>query len=268
MQDLVQYIFAGALSGILGIAELLSRYRDEPEAIFRLMASYLYALFNVLIGVAALYAIHVIEPSGLVPSSSASPTEALRIGFYQVLVAGFGGAAFFRTAIAKTKVGDMEIGVGPSFVIDTFLGTTDRSIDRQRAQNRTSTIPEKMRGIPPQFAAVDLTDFCVTAMQNLPAEHEKTLKTRTASYASSQLDDNVKSMLIGFAITEYVGPNVLSEAITRLDSEIQGAKSAEAENNEDHSTSPDLLDQVRAARLANQGAGSPTTGPPDDTGNP
>ena len=125
-----------------------------------------------------------------------------------------------------------------------------------------------MRGIPPQFAAVDLTDFCVTAMQNLPAEHEKTLKTRTASYASSQLDDNVKSMLIGFAITEYVGPNVLFEAITRLDSEIKAAKSAEAENKEGDTITPDLLDQVRAARAANQGVGSPTTGTSDEAGNP
>lgn len=250
MDTLIQFIFAGMLSGLLGIAELISRYRDEPEAIFRLFASYLYIFFNVLIGISALYAIQIIEPAGLTTTAGDPTAEQLKVSFYQVLVAGFGGAAFFRTAIAKTKVGDMEIGVGPSFVIDTFLGTTDRSIDRRRAQHRTFTVPEKMRGIPPQFAAVDLTDFCVTAMQNLPAEQEKTLKTRTASYASSQLNDNVKSMLIGFAITEYVGPNVLFESIGQLANEINEAQIEPVDEGEDASSAPDLLARVKAARGA------------------
>lgn len=255
----MDYFFAGLLSGILGIAELIARYRDEPEAIFRLGTSYLYILFNVFVGLSALYAIRVVAPDGLAVTETTLEEEKLKLVFYQILIAGFGGAAFFRTAIAKTKVGDMEIGVGPSFVIDTFLGTTDRAIDRQRAESRTSTIPEKMRSIPPQFAAVDLTDFCVAALQNLPAEHEKTLKTRTASFASSPLDDNVKSMLIGFTITEYVGPKVLFKSIEQLADEIAAARDQQTDedppDDDEPSAGQDLLLRVQGARAAGSGSG-------------
>lgn len=251
------YFYVGLLGALLGLSELLSRYRDNPLAAVVSVAGLLYMALNVVIGIAALMVIQIVQPAGLVDVTPADTTDDAKILLYQVLVAGLGGAAFFRTSIAKTKVGDVEIGVGPSFVIDASLGATDRAIDRNRATARVLSVPDLMRGIPADFAALELTDFCVTAMQNLPAAEEKTLKTRVASYASTdEAAEEVRSMLIGLAITEYVGLDVLKSAITQLSDEIELAKQAtETKKSDEHTQS--ARSQVAAFLATAQPGGAP-----------
>ncbi|GAA0778910.1 hypothetical protein E1180_19385 [Roseibium denhamense] len=223
-----QYLIVALLGMLLGSAELTSRYRDEPQALLKMPASYLYIFFNALIGVAALYLLQVFPV--VTAGTNGSGPDAAQIAIYNVLIAGLGGAAFFRSSIARTKVSGTEIGVGPSFVIDTFLSATDRAIDRQRALHRTKSIPDLMRPIPVAFAAESLAEYCVGAMQNFSADEEKVLNARIATILNAKLPSpSISSMLIGMTLAEYVGEDVLNQAIAKLDKEIKEAQAAQAE---------------------------------------
>ncbi len=216
-----QYFIVALLGTLLGGAEIISRYRDDPKALLSMPAAYLYILFNAGVSCAALYLI------GAFPIEDALDTglDKSRQIATNILIAGFGGAAFFRSSIARIKVGETEIGVGPSFVIDAFLGATDREIDRRRAIARTRRIPELMRDIPPDFAAEALTQYCIGTMQNLSAADEKNLETRSAFILNGDLPPSIRSMLIGMILTEYIGQTVLEEAIKMLSKEIEEAQS-------------------------------------------
>ena len=255
-----QYLAVALLGMLFASAELLSRYKDDPLALLEMGESYFYLIVNALIGIAALYLLQVFPVgapdlklqeahAAIVAAGSdadaalkvakgagydtvaalllAAGNESSRMAIYNVLIAGFGGAAFFRSSIARTKVGSAEIGVGPAFVIDTLLSTVDRAIDRRRAHHRAKTIPALMREIPPGFAALSLKEFCIGAMQNFSADDEKTLETQIAAIMKATIPEpTVKSALFGMVLTEHFGEKVLRMAIEQLDGEIKAARKA------------------------------------------
>ncbi|MEO1725041.1 MAG: hypothetical protein AAFR84_21910 [Pseudomonadota bacterium] len=218
-------------------------------------ATYIYLLFNGFVGVAAFYLLTIFPlPAG----DEAETGTALQRSVENVLIAGFGGAAFFRSSIARTKVGDLEVSVGPAFVIDAFLGATDRNIDRRRALERTQQIPILMRYIPAGFAADALTQYCIETMQNLSAADEKNLETRAASILKSDLPANVKSMLVGMVITEFTGHKVLEAAIESLHEEVETAREELRRLDEELSIS-DIEAMLSGAEPANP---APSGAPP------
>jgi hypothetical protein len=203
------------IGGLLGSAELASRYRDSPGDLLKIKATYFYVFFNALLSAGALWILGIFAPQ-IFETSTESQRQV-----YEVLIAGFGGAAFLRSSVAKTKIGDAEIGVGPAFVIDVLLAVSDREIDRERALARSQTVPDLMRDIPPDFAAQSLTEYCTALMQNLSAADERTLKTRVDACFKTNLPSAMKSILIGLVLSEYLGFPALSDAKIRLGKEIE-----------------------------------------------
>ncbi|MDA0160413.1 hypothetical protein OM076_09060 [Solirubrobacter ginsenosidimutans] len=57
----------------------------------------------------------------------------------QVIVAGLAAAARFRSSLFTTRVGNQDVGVGPSALLDTLLNAVDRAVDRRRAVERLAT---------------------------------------------------------------------------------------------------------------------------------
>lgn len=55
MVTAVYYVASGAIGGLVGLAELLGRYRDHPKALFSCASSWVYILLNATASVLALY---------------------------------------------------------------------------------------------------------------------------------------------------------------------------------------------------------------------
>ncbi|MEM6276590.1 MAG: hypothetical protein AAF714_06535 [Pseudomonadota bacterium] len=209
LSEWMQYGLSALFGALLAAAELVSRYRDEPLLTVSTSAGILYLCINALIGMLALLTLHVLEFDGLTLPAASDPDFA-KIFYYQVVTAGLGGAAFFRTSVAKTKVGNQDIGIGPAFVIDALLGAVDRAIDRSRAIDRASTIADTIRDIPPRDAFDNLVPFVLGALQNLPTDAEKELEKTIASLdAADKMQDETKSILLGFNLANYVGKDLL-----------------------------------------------------------
>ena len=247
----LQFFIVGVFGGLLGYSELVSRYRDQPDALRHVNATWVYLALNAAIGMAALAVLHIIDLEGLTLPEQMTDDSWDEIYLYQMLIAGFGGAAFFRTSIAKTRIANQEIGIGPSLVIDSFLAATDREIDRSFAQNRAAQVPRIVDGIGPAHAATDLTELCIGAMQNLSAEDANTLRDTAAAIAAqnNKALDKTKPVLIGYNLTTYVGPEVVAESARELRRQLSGGPGQASDGTDsDGRATAALLDIISKAR--------------------
>ncbi len=213
MDLLWQAPLVATLGAAIGASELISRYRDEPLTIFKYAPTLYYVALNAALSLAALALIDVLE---VVQARADGSAPASKNDVYEVLIAGLGAAAFFRSSFAKTKVAGIEVGVGPAFLIDTFLGMADREIDRRRARSRLEEIPGIMGGVRPAFAAEALVEYCIHAMQNLSGDEKEQIDQRCKAVLGKERPGNTQSLLIGLILSEYIGIENLKSAKTKL----------------------------------------------------
>lgn len=207
----VEYVLVFLFGCALGATELLSRYRDAPLRVLGARASFVYEGLNGVIGVLALVLVHTVA-ADLVPGAVGSLDRRV----YEVLIAGFGGAAFFRTAFARTKVGDQDVGVGPSFVIETLLSVTDREVDRWRAEERAASVAPLMADIPVAFVTTALVPYTLNLLQNVSAQERQDIETRIEALVTRKMDEDIKPFIYGLMLVNIVGLDVLVKAKTSL----------------------------------------------------
>jgi hypothetical protein len=204
-------LLAALFGALLAISELVSRYRDDPaRAVFSWPAS-LYVGLNVAASAGAFGMIRTFGWDFSLGSSSALPT--------QVLVAGFGSAALFRSSLFNVTIGDQVLGVGPSAVLNVVLAAADRAVDRKRAQLRSELTRKAMAGVSFETEAESLAMYCFAAMQNtsqaeLKAINDKVLQLQDPRQA--KVPDQIKAFILGLVLQAVVGDRVLREAVLTL----------------------------------------------------
>lgn len=212
MGNVVLAYFAVTLIGsLVAIAELISRYRDDPaRAVFSGPAS-LYVVVNGAASAGALYVAREMDWSFGAPDGV--------VDLWQVLGAGFGAIALFRTSLFNATIGDQVIGVGPSVVLNVLLSAADRAVDRKRAKVRMAAVSEIMKDF--DFAHADsLRQFCLSSMQNAQ-QSDRDEVSSTIRDLRDQLNagvpDAVKSLILGLALVNIVGDDALREALRRIE---------------------------------------------------
>ncbi|PZF79621.1 hypothetical protein [Jiangella anatolica] len=211
MDTFAAAIVALALGALVAIAELVSRYRDDPlRAVWSLPAA-AYVTVNAAASAAAFALIRAFDWT-----FGSSGTQTL---VTQVLVAGFGSAALFRSSLFNITAGDQVVGVGPSAVLNVILSAADRAVDRQRAGFRAQNTTLSMAGVSFERSADALAIFCFGAMQNASSEEVKAIDDRISILRDQKyghLPDQVKSYVLGLALATVVGDKVLHEAATHI----------------------------------------------------
>src|SRR2546421_449983 len=190
------YLLA-ALTGIaVGGTELISRYKDAPgKALFCLPA----------LGYVAINAAAAVGALGLIDTfnwtfGATLGTAALR--GTQVLVAGFGSVALFRSSLMNVKVGDKDVVVGPSGLLQVLLSAADRAVDRRRGIARTAIL-KVMEGVDFEKAKSALPAYCLALMQNLPPEDQKALASQIKSIQEAvDITPTVKASLLGLSLID------------------------------------------------------------------
>lgn len=212
------YLLAGLIGGLVGVAELVSRYKDSPAKAVRLLPAWIYVAINA--GASAL-GLHLIVLFDWKFGVDASAPE--RVAAVRVLLAGFGAMALFRSSLLHVKVGDKDVGIGPSQVLQIILGAADAALDRQRAAARADTVKKIMADVSFVKAQAALPAFCIALMQSLPADDVDRLGTDVLKLQSdTTLDAKVKALNLGLVLTRYVGEDVLRKAVDSLGDLIKG----------------------------------------------
>lgn len=196
------------LGGLVGTSELVSRYKDSPTAALFSRPAIFYVAINAAASVLALMVIHR-NPSWFTPR------------WQQVLAAGISSMALFRTSLFTVRAGDKDIDVGPSAFLQIFLHAADRAVDRVRAAARSGAVGPIMDGLDYDKAFKALPPFCLALMQNLSDDDQQDLAKRLKALDERPGDPPVKAKLLGLALINIVGEDVLKSAVKSLRDQIQ-----------------------------------------------
>jgi hypothetical protein len=214
----LDFLTVALIGALVGIGELVSRYRDAPVKALLTWSAGLYVAVNLASSVVALALIRAFD-WGFGQTGDAREMT-------QVLVAGFGALALFRSSLFLVRVGDQDVGVGPSSFLQILLAAADRDVDRQRARARAQLVGNVMQGVEFGKAIVALPTFCLTLMQNVPADVQEDLGSEIKELATTDMNEDVKTLNLGLRLMNVVGPNVLEVAVAALRTRIAAEGSA------------------------------------------
>jgi hypothetical protein len=199
------------LGGLLAIAELVARYRDDPAAAVLSWPAAVYVGVNAAAAGVALYIIHVFSWTF---GADGSAREAV-----QVLSAGLGSAALFRASVFNVTAGDRVIGIGPSEILNVILTAADRAVDRRRALIRATRAAQIMAGLTFEGSAEALLAYCVATMQNVTPDEARVVEAKISALRDHKNDavhDTVKLYILGLSLLSLVGDHVLEKASDQL----------------------------------------------------
>jgi hypothetical protein len=210
---------AAAFGALVGAGELAGRYRDRPWEVIR-GPGVLYVALNAAM---ALGALALIRSFGWRFGVDPSDGDSGALLATQLLVAGFGSAALFRTSLFTVRVGDEDIGVGPSAFLTVVLHAADRAVDRRRGRARALEVEEIMRNVSFAKAAEALPMYCFQiGMQNVSDEEQREIGNVVNTLkASTTVDDGMKALVLGAALLSVVGPVMLRQAVEGLGDRIR-----------------------------------------------
>ncbi|MCG2785507.1 MAG: hypothetical protein L6461_10425 [Anaerolineae bacterium] len=201
------------IGALIGITDIISRYRDEPDDALGTMPSIFYLFVNAAASSLTLICIRAFEwDFGL---------QGQQAAWAQVLVAGFGAMAILRTSLWTVQVGEQSIPIGLNGFLDAILGTVDRAVDRKRAQQRAESVSVIMKDVDFDKAAQALPSYCFGLLQNLPAEEQEKFGRKVALLAAAPMHNRVKSLLLGLSLMNLVGEKVLETAVSNLGADIR-----------------------------------------------
>ncbi|MEH0844898.1 hypothetical protein V6U81_21165 [Micromonospora sp. CPCC 205711] len=206
------YVASFVLGGLVALAEIVSRYRDKPFSAIRAPGAFFYVALN---GAASLSALWLSRTFGITFGASGN---ALLVT--QVLVASFGAVAFFRTSLFVTRIGDADVGIGPSSILATLLSAADRSVDRRRATVRSQEVAELMARVSFDKAHIALPTLCLALLQNVSPEEQENLAGAVNALKAVNMSDRQRSLALGLRLMNLAGPDVLKAAIAALGDEV------------------------------------------------
>lgn len=206
------YWIVFVVGGFLGLCELLSRYRDEPFRAVLNLPAIAYILINAGAALLALLLLNVWRPDfGLDATADAEKLRVIRI-----LVAGLGAMAFFRSSIFNFRIGETDVPLGPSLIMQVLLDVTDRAVDRGRAAPRGAVVSEVMVDIDFDKASLALPAYCFALMQNVTKEEQSAIGQQVQALNTPNISPPIRSYLLGLVLLNIVGETVLKEAIKHL----------------------------------------------------
>ena len=200
---------AFTFGALVGLYEILSRYRDEPLRASFNAFGLAYLFLNGLIAVAALALLRIYS-SEIFPSISGDL-------FLTSVVAGFGAMVVMRSKLFTFNTPDgKEYAIGPAIVLDTILHTIDQKIDRLRATQRQERVYEKLRGMSDFEWAAQYLESSLLSFQNLSQEQKEAITGVISDYRDSPWDDRLKIMALGYAYLTIAGEENFNQVVEKM----------------------------------------------------
>jgi hypothetical protein len=215
----LDYWIVGLVGTLLGLCELLSRYRDEPIRAVLNVSALAYILINGGASLVALLLLNVWKVDfGL------GPDDGVKLRVMLILTGGLGAMAFFRSSFFTFRLGDSDVPLGPGLIMQVLLDVTDRAVDRGRAAPRALAITGIMKEIDFDKAHLALPSYCFALMQNVSKEEQSAIgqQVTALSQLGGSISGPVRSYLLGLILLNVVGETVLRAAIDTLRPHIEG----------------------------------------------
>lgn len=202
-------ILAFLFGASLGMAEIVSRYRDEPVQALLTKYGVLYWFLNGMLGIWAFLIVWRFPEKfslGFDPRTSA---------FLTAVLAGFGGAAVMRARLVTLRDSNgKELTIGPDVVIKTLLEVVDLKIDRKRADERWTFVQAHFGDVMAVYRrfgsdfkrAADALLTALYSFQNLSDARRQDLHAVIKDYAErTEIPDIVRLLAVCFVMLTVTG---------------------------------------------------------------
>jgi hypothetical protein len=199
------WILTICLGGLFGIAELISRFRDEPFKVLKgTISAWGYILLNMGIAAAAFY---FLTKTDLFGTAQADLLKA-------ALTAGLGSSLLMRSKFLKATISGKEVAVGPEIIINVLLETLEKRIDRERALARKRLVEHCMSDID-FYKVKDYTvQTLIASSQICSAEMTNKLMNDADKIESAEMGEREKSYALGYLVLDMMGEKFLEELFT------------------------------------------------------
>ena len=199
------------LFGVLvGAAEIIVRYRDEPFAATFSGPGISYLALNGVIS-AASYFLLIFYDKSILPGLTGDR-------LLTSIVAGFGAMIVMRSKLFSFKTeGGEDYAIGLDAVLSTFLTSVDRRIDRNRSSKRQQLVYEEIvqiRGDPSK--AAEFLRTSLASYQNLSDVEKRELNDVILKLQQENLDSHLKLMAMSFGFLNISGEANFKELMKHL----------------------------------------------------
>lgn len=195
---------------MVGLSEILSRYRDEPLLASATPAGLSYMALN---GVVSLGAFMVLKmyPGKILGGI----TDDL---FLTAITSGFGAMVVFRSRLFTFRSPDgKDYSIGPAIVLETVLRTIDSKIDRKRATQRQIEVFNAMRGLDDFESVASYIEASLLSFQNLSQDDKAAIAAVIQEYReTSKWPDSLKIFGLGFAFLNLAGDDNFDNVVQNL----------------------------------------------------
>lgn len=220
LTDAAQYTSVGLIGAFVGVGELISRYKDDPYEAIANRHAILYTLVNVLASLAALLALKTLDLGSGGSVINGEGAASVRVGY--VLLAGFGAMGVLRSAAFTMRVGQDDISIGPSALLQIMLAAADRAVDRDRAKVRAQLMARTMESLPFSQIEQSLPQLAFSMMQNVKEEEKQAFnKDLEELRGKTTMDEVTKSICMGLSLSNIVGQGVVDAAVAALKPRVQ-----------------------------------------------
>jgi hypothetical protein len=215
------YAIAALIGALVGLAEILSRYRDAPWAAASSRAGVAYIAFNGAVSLLVMFLIRDVFP---VWSGDAKPMNLASLVTH-ALLAGFGAMAILRSSVLTARVGGKDVEIGPAAVVDIFRSTMDRDVARVRATPRARLAQEIMGDVSFVRSYEALSSVSLTLLQSVDADERERVAQEIAALANrTGRSDQDKALELGLILAGSVGFPALLAAKAALGDKITNSK--------------------------------------------
>lgn len=212
--DVQSYLIVAALAGLVGVAEILSRYRDVPLLVLKEWPAWTYIAANAFAGVLALLTIDILGW----PVDGLSHNGVQRS--IEIAIAAFGALAVMRTALIQVRVNDRDVNVGPRWFLNVLLEFTANKMSRKRASHLNKIVAKIMADVNFDKAKEQLPSYCFSLMKT-PEDVQRAVSREITSLDVPTMGNSTKVLMLGLVLLELVGEDVLSAAVATLGDEIR-----------------------------------------------
>jgi hypothetical protein len=194
----------------VGAAELLGRYRDEPQLAVASLPGFGYLLLNGLI-------------SGIAYGLLVYYKDKIFVGLQNdrlltSIIAGFGSMLVMRSKLFSFKTeGGETFAVGPDVVLSTFLRSVDRRIDRNRSAPRQKLVYDSVKTVRNPSLAASFIITSLASYQNLSDSEKSTLSDIIQKVqGQADLPPQLKLMAICFGLLNVAGEGNFKSLMEQL----------------------------------------------------
>jgi hypothetical protein len=211
-----------SFGALVGLSEILSRYRDEPIRASTTVFGAAYLFLNGIISFLA-FAVLCRYPAQVFPSIQKDL-------FLTSVVAGFGAMTVFRSKLFTFRSPDgKEYPIGPAIVLDTILKMIDSKIDRRRATERQAKVFQSMQRLNDFADTANYIEASLGSFQNLSQDDKAQIKAVIDQYRQVPAwPDTLKSLGLGFAFLNIAGEENFDQVISNLNQFVEAQNKARA----------------------------------------